>query len=373
MSDRLLVATRKGLFTVERAGSGARRWVIAATDFIGDNVSIVLCDPRDGASYAALDHGHFGVKLHRRKGSGAAWEECAVPAYPKQPEGEVDVDPMGRTIPWNTVKLWSLETGGAREPGILWCGTLPGGLFRSRDSGTSWELIRSLWDEPKRKQWMGGGYDVPGIHSICVDPRDARTIRVGVSVGGVWTTRDGGKSWDCDYKGMWAAYVPPENKEDPVAQDPHRMVQCPGAPDTLWVQHHNGVFRSMDGGKTWRDAPNTAPSTFGFAAAVHPTKPGTAWFVPAIKDERRIPVDGKLVVSRTRDGGETFEVLSRGLPQEHAYDLVYRHGLDVDASGERLAMGSTTGGLWVSEDAGDSWTAVAEHLPPVHCVHFVNA
>ena len=367
MSNRLLVATRKGLFTLERVG--ANHWSIADSDFVGDNVSIVLTDARDGRTYAALDHGHFGVKLHRRQGNGA-WEECAAPAYPPQPEGQTDTDAMGRTIAWNTVKLWALEPGGPDEAGLLWCGTLPGGLFRSRDHGTSWELIRPLWDNPKRKEWMGGGYDVPGIHSICVDPRDARVVRVAVSVGGIWTTHDGGETWSCDYEGMRAAYLPPEKMYDPNGQDAHRLVQCAGEPDTLWVQHHNGIFYSTDGGSRWRECETVAPSSFGFAVAVHPRDARTAWFVPAIKDEHRIPVDGKFVVTRTRDGGDTFETLSQGLPQQNAYDLVYRHCLEVDATGDRLAVGTTTGSLWISEDQGDAWRAVSHHLPPVHCVRF---
>ena len=110
----------------------------------------------------------------------------------------------------------------------------------------------------------------------------------------------------------------------------------------------------------------------GSVAVVHPHEPETAWFVPAVKDECRVPVDGKVVVARTRDGGRSFEVLRRGLPQENAYDLVFRHALDVASDGARLAMGSTTGSLWVSEDAGDSWTAVSHHLPPVHAVQFVR-
>lgn len=370
MSNRLLVATRKGLFTLDRSSGG--RWAITQTDFVGDNVSMALADPRDGRTYAALDHGHFGVKLHRRMGSGA-WEECAAPAYPPQPEGETDVDPMGRTIPWSTVKLWALETGGSDQTGLLWCGTLPGGLFRSRDHGTSWELIRPLWDNPKRKEWFGGGYDVPGIHSICVDPRDARVVRVGVSVGGVWTTRDGGETWTCDYEGMWAAYQPPEKMYDPNIQDAHRLVQCASQPDGLWVQHHNGIFHSSNGGASWREAKDVSPSNFGFAVAVHPHDAKTAWFAPALKDERRIPVDGKFVVTRTRDGGATFETLTRGLPQEHAYDLVYRHCLETDDKGDQLAVGSTTGSLWLSHDQGDSWEALSHHLPPIHCVRFVRA
>ena len=82
------------------------------------------------------------------------------------------------------------------------------------------------------------------------------------------------------------------------------------------------------------------------------------------------PVDGRLVVSRTRDGGETFEILREGLPQRHAYDLVYRHALAVDETGQRLAFGSTTGGLWVSENGGETWTAPDMRLPPVAAVRF---
>jgi hypothetical protein len=130
------------------------------------------------------------------------------------------------------------------------------------------------------------------------------------------------------------------------------------------------VFRSTDGARSWQEVTTIRPSKFGFAVAVHPKDPDTAWFVPGIKDERRIPVDAKLVVARTRDGARTFDVLSRGLPQTHAYDLVFRHSLDVDDTGERLAMGSTTGHFWVTENGGDSWTLVAGNLPPINCVRF---
>jgi hypothetical protein len=221
--------------------------------------------------------------------------------------------------------------------------------------------------------WFGGGYDYPGIHSICVDPRDSRHVTVGISCGGVWVTTDGGASFTCRTQGMTASYMPPDQKETPEIQDPHRIAQCKAQPDTLWCQHHNGVFHSTDGALTWREVTNVKPSTFGFAVAVHPNRPEVAWLVPAMSDERRVPVDGQVSVARTRDGGETFETLRRGLPQEHAYDLIYRHGFDVDATGDCLAMGSTTGSLWVSEDQGDSWAAISAHLPPVYAVRFVKA
>jgi hypothetical protein len=164
--------------------------------------------------------------------------------------------------------------------------------------------------------------------------------------------------------------MPPERKYDQNIQDVHRVVQCAAHPEFLWAQHHNGVFRSADGAASWQEITSIKPSKFGFAVAVHPRDPDMAWFVPAVKDECRVPVDGRLVVARTRNGGKSFEALSHGLPQEHAYDLVYRHGLAVDPSGDRLAMGSTTGGLWVSEDQGDSWSGVSTQLPPVYSVRF---
>jgi len=92
--------------------------------------------------------------------------------------------------------------------------------------------------------------------------------------------------------------------------------------------------------------------------------------VPAIKDETRIPVEGRFVISRTRDGGETFDVLTRGLPQTPAYDIVYRHGLAIDETGDRLAAGSTTGSLWLTEDQGEGWQHLSGHLPPIHAVLF---
>jgi len=360
MSERIYVATRKGLITLAR-GKDAR-WRIEQTDFLGDPVTMVLPDARDGTVYAALRLGHFGPKLRRTR-DGKSWEECATPAFAPAAADAAEK-------PASVDQVWSLEAGGRNEARTLWIGTIPGALFHSRDGGDSWTLVESLWNRPERKEWFGGGYDQPGIHSICVDPRDARRVAVALSCGGVWVTADAGASWQPRAQGMRAAYVPPERAFDPNIQDPHRLVQCQASPEVYWVQHHNGIFRSTDGAASWHEMTHVKPSAFGFAVAVHPQDPEIAWFVPAVKDECRVPVDQKLVVTRTRDGGKSFEVLRLGLPQEHAYDIVYRHGLDVDASGNRLVLGSTTGGLWLSEDRGDSWQCLAAHLPPIYAVRF---
>ncbi len=363
----LLVGTRKGLFSLERRVGG---WEIDTVDFLGEPVSAAVVG-HDGAAYAALGTGHFGSHLWRRD-PGGTWLEVGAPAFPIRPDDATDVSPMTQEPwPWTVQLMWTLENGPVERPDELWCGTIPGGLFRSADRGASWDLVRTLWDMPERAEWFGGGYDWPGIHSISIDPRSPDTVLIGVSCGGAWITDDAGATWAPTH-GMRNEYMPPGEEYTTVVQDPHRLARCAAEPDVVWNQHHNGCFRSVDGGRNWTEITERPPSVFGFAAVAHPTNPNVAWFVPAVKDEMRIPVDGRLVVSRTTDGGATFEAFGNGLPTEAAYDLVYRHSLDVDATGEVLAMGTTTGSLWISETAGQSWTTVSNHLPPIHFTRFIG-
>jgi hypothetical protein len=367
MSKRIYLGTRKGLFIVERK---KKRWRVRDATLLGDPVSMLL-PGADGTVTAAQALGHFGVKIKRSTDGGKTFDERPVPSYPDKPEWVEDTDPIRNTpIPWDLKTVWSLEPGGADRPNELWCGTIPGGLFHSSDGGDSWQIVESLWNHEGRREWVGGGADYPGIHSIMVDPRDSNTIRIGVSCGGIWASYDHGASWEVEGVGLRADYAPPGMDKEPNGQDVHRSVQCRGAPDTVWMQHHNGIFLSRDAGRTCTEITDVDPSVFGFAVVVHPSDPDTAWFVPGVKDEYRYPVDGKLVVTRTRNGGKTFKKLRKGLPKEPAYDLVYRHGMDIDSRGDRIAFGSTTGNLWVSEDQGNEWQNVSHTLPPIYCVRF---
>ena len=177
--------------------------------------------------------------------------------------------------------------------------------------------------------------------------------------------------------GMKNTYTPPGEEYNPNVQDAHCIVQCPSAPDVMWTQHHCGIFRSTDSGRTWSDVGTAAvPSAFGFPVAVHPNDPDMAWFAPAESDEVRIPVGGRMTISRTSDGGQTYEELSHGLPQRDAYHLVYRHGLDVSADGDRLVFGSTTGSLWkgtrCSGPADQArFELVTSSLPPILALRIV--
>jgi len=352
--DRAWIGTRKGLVEMHRRGA---TWQVARTHFVGDPVTMTLPPAGPGRSMlAALNLGHYGAKLHLSEDEGATWTEVDAPAYPPQPEGAPGPA-------WKLLQVWALE----HADGAVWAGTLPGGLFRSADGGRHWSLVDSLWRRPEREQWMGGGNDAPALHSICPHPGRPGELLVAISCGGAWKTSDGGQSWALSARGMRADFMPPELAEDQNAQDPHRIVRCAAAPEVLWCQHHGGIWRSTDGGANWHEV-KSPRSSFGFAVAVHPQDPDTAWFVPAVKDELRIPVGGALVVNRTRDGGRSFETLTCGLPQQDCFDLVYRHGLDVSADGRTLLMGSTTGHLWASGDGGDSWQLVAAHLAPIGTV-----
>ena len=353
--DRAWVATRKGLFELRHR---ARSWHIERVNFLAEPVTMLLPPDDKGRMLAALNLGHFGVKVQASLDAGATWQEVAAPSYPEQPKEATGV-------PWKLVLVWSLESTGS----TVWAGTIPGGLFRSADFGKSWQLVDTLWQRPERLEWFGGGYDAPGIHSICPHPTAPGEMLLGVSCGGAWVTRDDGAAWQLQAQGMRADFMPPELAGNGNTQDPHRIQRCAAQPQVLWCQHHCGIWRSTDNAASWQEV--KAPlSSFGFAVAVHPRDPDTAWFVPGVKDDTRVPVAAALAVNRTRDGGKSFESLRAGLPQQHCYDLVYRHGLAVADDGQSLLMGSTTGNLWASADGGDEWQTVSLNLPPIHAVRF---
>ncbi|MEZ4470819.1 MAG: exo-alpha-sialidase [bacterium] len=343
----LHVATRKGLFTLDASGK--------IVDFAHPAEPVTAVLPLADRLLVALRHGHFGVKIHERLGG--TWREIPAPAFPEKPADEED------PAAWTVDQVWTLD---ASSDGTVWAGTLPGAVFR-RD-GDGWVLSRSLWDRPERRRWFGGGYDLSGVHSIVTRPDQPDRLILGISCGGVWRSDDRGGTWHQEGLGLEADFMPPERARELVNQDPHRLAACAAHPDRVWMQHHNGVFRSDDGGCTWtRLFPTPA---FGFGVAAHPTDPDTAWFVPGERDSARIPLGGAVTVTRTRDAGKTFETLRVGLPQQHAYDLTYRHALAVDATGDRLAFGSTTGNLYLSDNGGASWRCASHHLPPIYAVRF---
>jgi photosystem II stability/assembly factor-like uncharacterized protein len=386
MSDRILVATRKGTFLAEKTNG---RWTPRLAGHAGALVNFVARDPNGGTLWAALGHGHWGAKLSRSTDGGKTWNDATQIKYPAGARylgtamPTEDSPTLGKPTARDAtvLKLWCLAFG---APGHIYVGTIPGGLFVSKDGGETFELNRALWNHESRggdlftgegtgvTHWSGTPASdtsefAAGICSIMVDPRNKDRVLVGVSTAGVLETTDGGKSWRGRNKGLLNDYLP--NPEAEWGHDAHATELCPGQPDHVWQQNHSGVFHSTDGAATWKKV--SAPDRgvhFGFPIAVDEKDGKTAWVVPGKSDQQRMAIDGGLFVGRTGDGGKSWEALREGLPQENAYDVVLRHALGI--SGNRLAFGSTTGNLYVSEDRGESWLTIANNLPPIYGVRF---
>jgi photosystem II stability/assembly factor-like uncharacterized protein len=356
----ILLGTRKGLIAYRRSNDC---WAVENLSFEGSPVSIAYCDPRNGTWWACLDHGHWGVKLHRSRDRGRNWEEVSAPAYP---EGEEITD----GVPAATRYIWSMNHGGTKYHSKLWLGTDPGGLFMSEDGGSSFRLVESLWKHPSRKTgWMGGGRDQPGIHSIVVDPRNEDHLHIGISCAGVFETQDGGRSWEVRNKGLRADFLP--DPASNIGHDPHILVAAPTNPDMLWQQNHCGIFRSVDGGLNWQEVSQPAgPARFGFAITVADDDPEQAWVAPADSDLVRTAIKGALCICRTDDGGKNWKELRKGLPQKDCFDIVYRHALA--SSGDTVAFGTTTGNLFFSPDKGENWQTLNNYLPMIYSVQFTD-
>jgi photosystem II stability/assembly factor-like uncharacterized protein len=387
-SMRVLIGTRKGTFFVEKHNGS---WKPRLAGHAGVGVNYVARDPNTGALWAALGHGHWGAKLSRSKDDGATWSDAAQIKYPlgarylapPDPDPNASDEDMkkGPTLRDATLlKLWVIAFG---AKGQIHVGTIPGGLFSSADGGESFALNMALWNHESRggdlssgrgsgvTHWFGTpaseGEFAAGIHSIAVHPKNPDRMLIGVSTAGVLETEDGGKSWRGRNEGMLNDYLP--DPAAPWGHDPHYISQCASQPEHVWQQNHSGVFYSSDGARTWRKVSRPEHGVhFGFPVAVDERDGKTAWLVPGKADMQRTTIDGKLFVARTRDGGESWQALRNGLPQECAYDVVYRHALDHRAG--CLAFGSTTGNLYLSEDGGEQWSAVANHLPPIYSVRF---
>lgn len=391
MSKRILIGTRKGTFIAERSGGN---WKLNSIAHAGVGVNYVVQDPYTGTLWAALGHGHWGAKLSRSDDNGKSWQDASQVKYPvgarylappdPSPDDDGSEPERFALRPATLLKLWVISFG---PGGRMYVGTIPGGLFTSDDSGKTFELNLPLWNHPSRggdlfglsgpadrkTHWFGtpasDGEFAPGIHSIEVDPTDPKRLLVAVSTAGVIETTDGGATWVARNVGMTNDFLPDAQAE--WGHDAHYIQICRDQPNHVWQQNHCGVFHSADGARTWSKV--SQPETgvhFGFPIACDERVGSRAWVVPGVSDAQRMAISGKLFVARTDDGGRSWQQLRNGLPQENAYDVVYRHALA--ASDGEIAFGSTTGNLYVSADGGDHFQALANNLPPIYSVRFAG-
>lgn len=353
----LLIGTRKGLF-IATATATRREWRLEGPHLPGYEVYHAIIDPRDGrTAYAAVRHIVWGVHIYRSHDRGRSWEH--LPELPQDRSEKRS----------ETKAIWYLAPGHNDEPGSLYAGAEPASLFVSGDRGASWEPMRGLNKRATRDRWQPakGGL---ALHSIYVDPREARRLYAAVSAGGAYRSDDGGASWTPINRGVRADYLPDTQPE--AGHCVHRLLLHPARPDRLYRQSHCGTYRSDDRGERWTEISDGLPSDFGYAIAADPHDPDTVFVIPEESSHVRTTVGGAITVYRSRDAGAAWQPLTRGLPQAHAYVTILREALDTDPLEPcGIYFGTSGGHLFASRDAGDSWTMIAGFLPRILSVRAV--
>ena len=366
----LLVATRKGAW-LYHGDTERKSWRVDGPHFLGHVISHMVLDPRDGRTLlAAAKTGHLGPTVFRSTDLGHTWKEATrPPAFAKAPDGE-----QGRAVDhtfWLTPSI-------AAEPGVWYAGTSPQGLFRSEDGGVTWAPFSIINDDPQFREWMGtvqdGTPDGPKLHSIIVDPRDAKHIYIAMSGGGVHESTDAGRTWKTLIKGLDVVQGFGFDASKPTFHDPHCIRMCATNPDRLYQQNHCGIYRLDRPSDEWVRIGKGIPAEvgdIGFPMVVHPRDADTAWVLPMDGTSvwPRTSPGGKPAVYGTRDAGATWQRMNAGMPEQQAWWTVKRQAMTADASDPvGLYFGTTGGELWMSRDEGKQWTCFARHLPEIYAV-----
>ncbi|MDT0327109.1 WD40/YVTN/BNR-like repeat-containing protein [Nocardiopsis lambiniae] len=365
MAYSLVIGTRKGLFTA--SGENRRDWRVTGPHRLdsADHASMsavyaVGIDPHTGRVLAGAESSHFGPSVWYSDDGGASWHE---------PESAPIVFPEDTDA--SLTRVWQFAFGDT--PGTVYAGVEPHALFRSTDGGLSFELVRALWDHPHRADWFpgaGGGAVhtvLPGV--VGVGERSPEAMTVAMSTGGVYQTRDGGTSWAPANRGISAGFLPEEEPE--YGQCVHKVALA--ADGSMYAQNHHGVYRSdRPAEEGWRAVEKGLPVDFGFAMVAHPHRPGTALNFPVISQEVHLPPDHRLGVYRTEDAGERWSPAVEGLPEEPYFGIVLRDAACTDrAEAPGFYFGTRTGDVYAADDDGP-WHRVAAHLPDVLCVRAVE-
>jgi photosystem II stability/assembly factor-like uncharacterized protein len=374
----IYAGTEKGGF-IFGSDEARRDWKpMGELQFKGWNVMHMQLDPRDRRLHAAVSHFVYGPTTHYSDDLGRTWTQARqVPVINRASEAgrppgtpqEAERIARGESIeakPEQMIKVWNIKPGRASEPGVLYAGAEPASLFISRDRGETWVMNDAIFDHSHRAKWFPGAGGLC-LHTILLDPEDPERMYVGISAGGCYRTDDGGRSWAPFNKNVRADFMPDRFPE--YGQCVHKIAMHPARPQVLYQQNHCGVYRSDDAGGEWIDiGEGRLPARFGFPIAVHPADPSTIYVALEESDEYRMSVDGRFSVWRSRDAGESWSRLSKGLP-ERAHLVVLREAMATDDLEEvGVYLGTNTGQLFYSRNAGDSWELMADFLPPIQSV-----
>lgn len=352
----VLVGTVKGLFVL-RSNAARKRWETGGPYSVGCPVYAAALDTRAGRNrlWWAQQSFRWGSSLLSSDdfGKTATSPETYSVKFPAD-------------TGWTLKNIWQICLGAADQPEVMYCGVEPSALFESHDAGQSWSLVKGLFDHPHRQKWTPGGGG-QCLHTILPHPTNHKRMIIAISTGGAYGTDDGGTSWQPRNESIRAEFLPEKYPE--FGQCVHKIGLNRSKPERLYLQNHWGLYRSDDFGKSWRDIAKGVPSDFGFCLVVHPHDPDTAYIVPIESDEYRCTPEGKLRVYRTRNGGGSWEPLTRGLPQKNALETVLRDALATDTLDPAgIYFGTRSGKVFGSNDEGKSWQLIQEGLPPVVCV-----
>ncbi|SFC40030.1 hypothetical protein SAMN04487968_10682 [Nocardioides terrae] len=355
MATRLLVGTRKGLW-IGTSDDAREEWSFSGPHHNMEEIYSCMIEPGTGRILAGASSLWLGSLVRTSEDGGETWTEASV----KFPD---DVDA-------SVARIWQLMPGApsdATAGRTIWAGTEPGAIFRSTDGGRSFELERGLWDHPHRTEW-NAGFGGQAFHTLLPHPTDPLSLTAAISTGGVYQTRDGGVSWQPRNDGLRAIFLPEGMQFPEFGQCVHKVARHPSRPERLYLQNHGGVYRSDDEGATWKSIADGLPTDFGFAMVVHPHEPDTIYTFPIGAGESRFPPEAKARVWRSRDAGETWEALDKGLP-DPCYVAVMRDAMCVDDHEQAgVYVGARNGTVWASNDAGESWREIISELPDVMVV-----
>lgn len=358
---RVLVGTRKGAFILTSDGK-REQWEVSEPLFAGWEMYHLKGSPVDpNRLYASQTSGWFGQMIQRSDDGGKTWEPAGNEfKYDGTPGTHQWYD--GTQHPWEFKRIWHLEPS-LTDPDVVYAGAEDAALFRSKDGGRTWEELSGL-RSAKGHLWAPGAGGM-AVHTILQDPTRPGRIYVAISAAGVFRSDDGGETWRARNRGLKSQFELPDPDAE-VGHCVHRIAMHPSQPDVLYMQKHWDVMRSNDRAESWYDISGNLPSDFGFPIDVHAHEPETIYVVPIKSDSEHFPPDGKLRVYRSRAGGNEWEALTNGLPQRDCYVNVLRDSMAVDSLDScGIYFGTTGGQVYASADSGDTWKPIVRDLPAV--------
>ena len=358
---RALVGTRKGAF-IMTADANRQDWEITGPHFTGWEIYHLNASKADpNRIYASQSSGWFGQVMQRSDDGGKTWNAVGNQfQYAHQPGTHKWYD--GSPHPWEFARVWHLEPS-LTDPDTVYAGVEDAALFKSTDAGTSWTELAALREHTTGDSWQPGAGGLC-LHTIKLHPTNPDRIYVAISAAGAFRTDDAGASWKPINRGLHSEGIP--NPDAEIGHCVHRLAMHPSRPDTLFMQKHWDVMRSDDAGDSWHEVSGNLPTDFGFAIDVHAHEPETIYVVPITSDSHHFVMDGRLRVYRSHTGGNEWEALTNGLPQENCYVNVLRDAMavdDLDSCG--IYFGTSGGAVYVSPDGGNNWQTIVHDLPPV--------